>query len=185
MEVSWWSEGSRSWTEGPFGNERGLLDRVRVYGGINESSEPEQSTNRIPSMIATMRNGAATLRDDKHSDIRVLLQSLALIAYHRCDDRVASSQAATWNSSAMKASLAVMSVPLIFRTCLFLFIAIASEAASVRRAVGKLPMPSPGPVKRSIHWWSCSENLFKYFTRRTRERNYNSPSAFISATDFA
>ena len=80
----------------------------------------------------------------------VLLQILALIAHYPRDDRVASSQAATPNSSAMKAACALMSLPSIFRTCPFLIIAIASKPASVRRAVQKLPKPSPGPVRRLI-----------------------------------
>jgi hypothetical protein len=84
---------------------------------------------------------------------RVPLQSLALIADHRRDDRVASSQAATPNSSATRAACALMSLPSIFRTCLFLIIAMASRAASVRRAVKKLPKPSPGPVRRLIPRW--------------------------------
>jgi hypothetical protein len=69
----------------------------------------------------------------------VLLQSLALIADHPLDDRGASSQAATPNSSARKAARALMSLPPIFRTCPFLIIAIASKPASVRRAVQRLP----------------------------------------------
>ena len=37
-----------------------------------------------------------------------------------------SSQAASWNSSAMNAAWALMSLPPMFRTCPFLIIAIAS-----------------------------------------------------------
>ena len=84
----------------------------------------------------------------------------------------------------MKAACALMSLPPIFRTCPFLIIAIASKPASVRRAVQKLPKPSPGPVRRLIPRWSCSKMLFKYFTWRNRERHHSSPSAFISAAAF-
>jgi len=114
----------------------------------------------------------------------VLLQSLALISGDPHDDRVASSHAATPNSSAMKAACALMSLPSFFRTCPFLIIAIASKPASVRRAVQKLPKPSPGPVRRLIPRWSRSTMLFKYFTSRNRERHHSSPSAFISAAAF-
>jgi len=37
-----------------------------------------------------------------------------------------TSQAATWNSPAMNSAWALMSLPLMFRTCPFLIIAIAS-----------------------------------------------------------
>ena len=37
-----------------------------------------------------------------------------------------TSQAATWNSPAMNAAWVPMSLPLMFRTCPFLIIAIAS-----------------------------------------------------------
>ena len=41
-----------------------------------------------------------------------------------------------------------MSFPLIRVTCPFLIIAIASNPATVRRAVWKLPKPNPGLVNR-------------------------------------
>ena len=50
---------------------------------------------------------------------------LALVADHLREDEM-TSQAATWNSPAMNAAWVLMSLPLMFRTCPFLIIAIAS-----------------------------------------------------------
>ena len=50
---------------------------------------------------------------------------LALVADHLREDEM-TSQAATWNNPAMNAAWALMSLPLMFRTCPFLIIAIAS-----------------------------------------------------------
>jgi hypothetical protein len=60
----------------------------------------------------------------------------------------------------MKVAWPLMSLPLMFRTCRFLIIAIASTPASVRRAVRKLPNPSPGRTRRLMRLWSCSTILF-------------------------
>src|SRR4051812_7691732 len=43
----------------------------------------------------------------------------------------------------------LMSLPPMLRTCPILIIAIASYCAGVRRAVRKLPKPSPGKISRS------------------------------------
>jgi hypothetical protein len=76
---------------------------------------------------------------------RILLQSLALIADHPRNDRVVSSQAATPNSSAIKAACAIMSLPSIFPTCPILIIAIASlwsaRGAVIRLVGATLPLP--------------------------------------------
>src|SRR5580704_7950311 len=75
-----------------------------------------------------------------------------------------------------------MSFPPMFRICPFLIIAIASMPVRVRRAVQKPPKPSPGRINRLIRRWSCSTMLFKYLTRRSRERRHNSAFCFISVT---
>ena len=69
-----------------------------------------------------------------------------------------------------------MSLPAILRTCPFLIIAIASYPASVRRAVQKLPKPSPGRVSRFTFRWSCSTMLFRYFTCRSCDQRHSPPS---------
>ena len=56
----------------------------------------------------------------------------------------------------MNLAWAWTSLPPMFRTCRFLIIAIAWSPASVRRAVQKLPKPSPGQVSRFTLRWSCS-----------------------------
>jgi hypothetical protein len=66
-------------------------------------------------------------------------------------------------SATMNVAWALVSLPLMFRTCPFLIIAIASYPASVRRAVQKLPKPRPERVGRLKFRWSRSTILFRYF----------------------
>ena len=65
-----------------------------------------------------------------------MLTMVAVFAWFCCKDRALvagdpredemTSQAATWNSPAMNSAWALMSLPLMFRICPFLIIAIAS-----------------------------------------------------------
>ena len=57
--------------------------------------------------------------------LRFCCKDRALVAGHPREDEM-TSQAATWNSPAMNTAWALMSPPLMFRTCPFLIIAIAS-----------------------------------------------------------
>jgi transposase len=56
---------------------------------------------------------------------RFCCKDLGLVAGHHREDEM-TSQAATWNSPAMNSAWALMSLPLMLRTCPFLIIAIAS-----------------------------------------------------------
>ena len=56
----------------------------------------------------------------------VLLQSFGVDPAPLRGGSARTCQAATWNSVAMNSAWALMSLPLMFRTCPFLIIAIAS-----------------------------------------------------------
>ena len=68
--------------------------------------------------------------------------------------------------------------PPVSRTCAFLFMAIASRPASVRRAIWKLPKPGPGLTRRFTRRWSCSTMLLRNLHCRRREKRHSSPFPF-------
>src|ERR1700677_617108 len=133
--------------------------------------------------IASLAAAAFLIRDGDVLGHRIIILeelnrlggSVATILAHDARGAVGelsrlTAHAALSNKSAMTTAWPRISWPSIFRSCPFLIIAIASKPAKVRRAVWKLPKPSPGRTRRLIRRWSCSTMLLRYLHCRRQVR---------------
>ena len=99
--------------------------QIHPYARTTSVTRAEIARSQDPTSLLTQRYGVSTETIRKWRKRGFCCKVLASVASDPCKGQL-TSQAATLNSSAMNFAWALMSLPLMLRTCPFLIIAIAS-----------------------------------------------------------